>query len=378
MKLFKSLLVAPAALGLMSPLVANATEVNLNDISNYSDVDSIEFANSFSDDSSTDSTLLAGGEGLVDSHSHDSSFSETTTASFSADFLIGAEKGSDDSEAVTAGYSYGIGLTTSFTGEDSFNVTIDAGNAADGNLDELDGNGSGDGLIVDGINYTFPLGDKITAFVGDSEDGSMLYTTACAYSGVTNTLDDCAANSGPIGAGGGTAAGASFDIGNGFTSAIGYTGDGTNEGLMTSEGSDAFGANFAYTADSYGASVMYASVEGDDDTTFWTLNAYWTPSETGAVPSVSVGYEMGDPEAGGDTTQWFAGFQWDEMGPGTLGAAVGSNGPTVEDTDEFAMYEVYYAYPVNDSMTITPVVFIQEEADDEKDTGLMVKTSFSF
>jgi hypothetical protein len=347
------LLVAPAALGLMSPLVANATEVNLNDISNYSDVDSIEFANSFSDDSSTDSTLLAGGEGLVDSHSHDSSFSETTTASFSADFLIGAEKGSDDSEAVTAGYSYGIGLTTSFTGEDSFNVTIDAGNAADGNLDELDGNGSGDGLIVDGINYTFPLGDKITAFVGDSEDGSMLYTTACAYSGVTNTLDDCAANFGPIGAGGGTAAGASFDIGNGFTAALGYTGDGTDDGLMTSEGNDAYGVNFAYTGDSYGASVMYASVEDaedpDADSTFWTLNAYWTPSETGAVPSVSVGYEMGDPEEGGDTTQWFAGFQWDEMGPGTLGAAVGSNGPTVEDADEFAMYEVYYAYPVNDS-----------------------------
>ena len=36
MKLFQRLLVAPAALGLLSPLVANATEVNLNDISNYS------------------------------------------------------------------------------------------------------------------------------------------------------------------------------------------------------------------------------------------------------------------------------------------------------------------------------------------------------
>ena len=47
MKLFKSLLVAPAALGLLAPISASASEVNLNDISNYSDVESIDFANSF-------------------------------------------------------------------------------------------------------------------------------------------------------------------------------------------------------------------------------------------------------------------------------------------------------------------------------------------
>ena len=50
MKLFQRLLVAPAALGLISPLAANATEVNLNEISNYSDVESIELANSFDSD----------------------------------------------------------------------------------------------------------------------------------------------------------------------------------------------------------------------------------------------------------------------------------------------------------------------------------------
>ena len=47
MKLFKSLLVAPATLGLFAPMFANATEVNLTEISNYSDVESIEFSNSF-------------------------------------------------------------------------------------------------------------------------------------------------------------------------------------------------------------------------------------------------------------------------------------------------------------------------------------------
>ena len=65
MKLFHSLLVAPATLGLLAPLSANATEVNLNEISNYSDVESIEFANSFNNDESNLNPLLAGGEGLI-------------------------------------------------------------------------------------------------------------------------------------------------------------------------------------------------------------------------------------------------------------------------------------------------------------------------
>ena len=44
------------------------------------------------------------------------------------------------------------------------------------------------------------------------------------------------------------------------------------------------------------------------------------------------------------------------------------------------MYEAYYSYPLNDGMTVTPLVFVKENSttgvDDE--TGLMVKTSFSF
>ena len=39
MKLFKSLLVAPAALGLLAPLSVSASEINLDDISKYSDLE---------------------------------------------------------------------------------------------------------------------------------------------------------------------------------------------------------------------------------------------------------------------------------------------------------------------------------------------------
>ena len=161
MKLFQRLLVAPAALGLLAPLAANAGEVNLNDISNYSDVGSIEFANSFNNDLEED-TLLAGGEGLVDDNSYDGSFSETTTASFSADMMIGVLDdqdvgGSVYDDNVMTGYSFQIDLNTSFTGEDSLDISLDAGNSGAAGTAEFDGNGGGDGLAVDGVAYTFPV-----------------------------------------------------------------------------------------------------------------------------------------------------------------------------------------------------------------------------
>ena len=48
MKLFQSLLVAPAALGLLAPVSAEAVELNLGDISRYSS-DNVENISNFSD-----------------------------------------------------------------------------------------------------------------------------------------------------------------------------------------------------------------------------------------------------------------------------------------------------------------------------------------
>ena len=388
MKLFQRLLVAPAALGLLVPISANANEVNLNEISNYSDVESIEFANSFNDNTSTESPLLAGGEGLMDNHDHgpEDSFSSTTSASFSVDMAIGAVDGSTLGEAVTAAYGYQIDLSTSFTGEDALSVSLDAGagGIASGTgataLGELDLNAGGDALTVDGITYSFPLGEKATVLVGDSTDGSALYSTACVYGGFTNTLDDCGNASSAFTTTGTNSVGfsASYDIGNGFTGAIGYAGDGTStNGLMTKEGTDYYGGQLSYAADSYGASVTYANLESTDDTTVWGLNGYYTPDSS--LPSISVGYEMGDPTTAKDTTQWFVGLQWDEMGPGTLGVAAGSKGPITDGADELMAYEAFYTYTVNDSMSVTPAVFILENsAGTEDETGVVVKTSFSF
>ena len=138
MKLFQRLLVAPAALGLISPIAANATEINLNEISNYSDVESKKFANSFINDDSNNGALLAGGEGLVDSY--DGGFSSTTTASFSTNMYLGFEDtaATAGDDAVVAAYDIQIDLSTSFTGEDSLDISLDGGNAGVVGIDEFD------------------------------------------------------------------------------------------------------------------------------------------------------------------------------------------------------------------------------------------------
>jgi len=402
MKLFQRLLVAPAALGLISPIAANATEINLNEISNYSDVESIELANSFDSDQPNKSLLLAGGEGLADTDSYDGGFSETTTASFSVDFGIGAVDGKDTTTTVTDGdedlqatYGFQIDLNTSFTGEDSLDISIDAGNS-NGSLAEFDTNGeaattttltASDILTVDGVSYTFPLGGA-TAFVGDNTDGSMLFTTACVYGGPSNTLDDCANVTAGI-TGGGLSIGAAYDFDNGFTTAFGA--QFSEAGIATDETDDSYALNAAYIADNYGVSITYANVEDvNDNDTYMAFNGYYS-FDNGL--NISAGYEIGDLDNAlatvDETEAYFVGING-EVGPGELGIAAGTVGVQTETATgipDRMMYEIYYSYAVNDGMTITPLIYTKEAgeivngtavAGDLDETGIMVKTSFSF
>ena len=383
MKLFKSLLVAPATLGLLAPMSATANEVTISD---FTPAEELAITNSRVDGLEARMNNFEAG-----------SFSETTTASFSADFAIGAVDGTglttnntDGQEALEAYYGFQIDLNTTFTGEDSLDISIDAGNAG-GAVGEFDlngattdsaGNTTTDVLNVDGVAYTFPVGGA-TVMVGDNTDGSALFSKACVYGGPSNTLDDCGQIQAGF-AGAGTMVGASYDFDNGFTVAVGYAGDGSStNGLMTDEGLDSYGFNAMYTGDTYGISLTYATIEMADlnDNNHTALNAYWAPE---GFPSISIGYEWGvdgsEPADQDGLTSYFVGLQFEEVGPGTLGAALGPKISTPEDATEQLMYELYYSYPVNDGMTITPLIYHQENSavGVPDQTGLMVKTSFSF
>ena len=379
MKLFKSLLVAPATLGLLAPSFAFAGESNFNDILKYSDLESTYTVNSFVKEESTNSNLLAGGEGLVDDHSHDGGFSDTTTASFSADAVLGGIDGDTTTEATVFEYQFNIGLSTSFTGEDSLDIAIDSGSDSAATATNPMAFDTGAALSVDGITYSFPVGGT-SMIVGNDTDISASFTGACSYSAFTDYMGDCGTGN-TLGKGGnGVTATGSYAFDSGFSLAMGIssTSD-ASTGILTKEGTDSYGLEAAYTADSWGVALGYVSDDNNTsaETTSWGVNGTYT-FEGESLPSVSVGYETQET-SGTDSSGYFVGLTWPEVGPGSVSVGAATKGNFAESVSELMIYEASYSYSVNDGLTITPGVFIQETAAGSDDlTGVLVKSSFSF
>ena len=103
MKLFKSLLVAPATLGFLAPVAATANEVTIND---FNPAEEIAVTNSRVDGLEARLNNVEAG-----------SFSETTSASFGSTFYVGSVDSGDDDGATTFSYDFALDLNTSFTGE---------------------------------------------------------------------------------------------------------------------------------------------------------------------------------------------------------------------------------------------------------------------
>ena len=381
MKLFKSLLVAPATIGLLTPFSAFAGEASLNDIYKYSNLEHLDLANAFVNDEPKYNPLLAGGEGLVDSGSFDGGFSETTSASFSVDTVIGqidgaGDTGDNSNESTSFDFQFNIGLSTSFTGEDSLDIAIDNGSATASTMGGKMGFDTGTSLTVDGVTYSFPVGGA-TMVVGDSTDLSTLFTGACTYSSFTDlTPDDCGTGNSIGASGKGVTAAMSYDFDNGLTLAGGLT---SGQKEILGDNADAFGLNAAYSADSYGVALAYVSDDSgsaSDSTTYWGAQGYYTFD----LASLSVGFETSD-DGSTEKSGYFVGISFPEVGPGSVNVAAatynGTDGLFADSATEYLTYEASYSYPVNDAMTITPGVFIQERSAEDL-TGIAVKASFSF
>ena len=348
MKLFKSLLVAPATLGLLAPLSATANEVTIND---FNPAEELAVTNSRVDGLEARLNNFEAG-----------SFSETTSASFGSNFYIGAVESSATGEAVTFSYDFSMDLSTSFTGEDSLDVAVIGGNAGTTAVDGyMGGDNTSDALMLDGISYTFPLGGA-TIIVGDGVGVDDMNTGACAYSAFTDLLSDCGTSNVGGSADSGFAIG--YDFGNGFTIAGGAAGGDSTSGYFTEEDASTIGLEVAYTSDTYGLSIAYTDDEAD---TYYSFQGMLTPE---GFPSISIGYETDDDDA----DAIFAGLTFDEVGAGSVSIGIAS---TALSSDDYYQYELSYSYPINDGMTITPGIFIAETAG-EDETGVVVTTSFSF
>ena len=153
MKLFKSLLVAPATLGLLAPMSVTANELNLAEVSGYSSSEEVQNISEFyPQELAVTNSRVDGLEARLN-EVEAGSFSETTTASFSTDFYLGAVDGGTAATnyPIMATYGFQIDLNTSFTGEDSLDISLDAGNTSSDtkSVEEFDGNTGGGAVSVD-------------------------------------------------------------------------------------------------------------------------------------------------------------------------------------------------------------------------------------
>jgi len=337
MKLFQRLLVAPAALGLMAPVAVNA----------------------------------------------DGAFSSTTVVSGGSTFTVGSISDggtADNQEDLYMQYAYGLDLNSSFTGEDLFYVGVETGNAT-GPLANMDSatTGSSNRLRVHSVFYSFPVGNLAVTAGPLLDQDDVIAATLSAYSDAFRLGSMPWSTQGETGPGiaveyandNGVVASASFVSVDGSTSTMGIGGD---------NGDDVTTFTVGYNGDGFGGGLILTANDGENaaSTGYDTFGGgvYWSPEAIDAT--ISVVYDTQDPEgATEERSDLFVAIDY-EVGDGTLSAAYNStdiDGTTVNDTTGF---EISYAYPINDSMTITPGFFTVEDTTGEDDAGFVVETSFSF
>ena len=97
MKLFKSLLIAPATLGLLAPMSATANELNLAEVSDYSSSEEVQNISEFyPKELAVTNSRVDGLEARINEFEA-GSFSDTTSLDTKAIFAVGAvENDSDD------------------------------------------------------------------------------------------------------------------------------------------------------------------------------------------------------------------------------------------------------------------------------------------
>ena len=416
-------MVASTAVGILTPMAAQASEaLNLEGMSNYERkrsskakrFDSTTFTNEVSDEIATLKGRIDGLE-VKQNVIEAGGFSDTTTLDGKAVFSVGqadTDDGGFDGK-IQAAYTYTMNLNTSFTGDDNLYTRIKSGNHTGYSVTKSAqntylsaGNGNADALKVDKIWYSTPVGENNTIWIGPKiENYYMHATTPSIYKPVLKAFT-LGGNAAAYGASTSPGAGWAYKADNGFAFSSNFTTkDGHTKGLLTDEGATSWASQIGYTQPRYSVSaIMNQKYNGWSDSSYFTsddgalrpgdghstnigLRAWWRPEDTGtAIPSISVGYDTSETDAAtnSSTSAYFVGLNWQDMfsPDDRIGIALGQ--PQKQENDEVDpfLYEIYYEYKVNDSVTVTPTIFggtYENASDVETDmSGYVVNTTFKF
>jgi len=440
MKLFQQMLVAPAALGLLAPLAANAAEVNINDVASYATPSAQVTTAQFSDVVPGDWAYtalqnLSESYGCVDNAYTQNLKSGQALTRYEAAALVNAcldggiasadvsadaarltnefgtemaiLKGRVDGleykvQELSAGQfssstklTGGAVFTTGFvdTGASStdnkltseYNFTLDLNTSFTGN----------DGLyaqLVQGNQDELALESAETSSSGAVEVQSLFYSFPVGEFEVTAgpllDQDDVIAattsiyssnfrvNEMPWGAVG---------TGGGAGVAVSWANEnGFNASVSTVSTNGADATSGIWTKE--GTDIATYSLGYDSDN--YGGGLIYTDDDTdtsfgGGIyfrpdgfPTISLAYDSLSDADATDSSSFVVGLDY-EVGPGTASAAYESQDSAGTTTSN---YEFYYNYPVNDGVSVQAGVFVEENATSGVDdtTGYIVETFFSF
>lgn len=387
MKLFQKLIIAPALLGLFSPISATANELNLDEMSGYSSKDKV--VSNYITDFNTDEEFATNNTRIdsLDANLNNfeaGSFSETTSMSGSASFQLGGVDEGSVTQALTSTYSYSLDLNSSLTGDDNLYVGIETGNAGSVNFLTDDSVAGSDSLDVHSVYYQFPIGGFDVAVGPKLDNDDLMPTTTSAYSDKFfmagyALLESNAYLYGYTGPG--VAVSKNFENGFNTSGSLIGTGAATSAGLLTEEGMDIITLSAGYDGDNFGGGIVY--VDGDDycgivnsfisngcssvlGVSSLAINSigiggYWTPNE--GKTTISATANMLKPDVRGinidDITDYQIAVE-QQVFDGVLSASwktiplYNVVSSTDWNQDTLGTYlEFYYTYPINDSVDLT-------------------------
>jgi len=428
MKLFQKMLVAGTAMSLIAPVASQASEtVNIEEMNSY--VRSVKSSQRF--DSNTFQNDVKEGLAKVNSridglearqnNFEAGGFSDTTTMDGKAVFTVGALDVDDSITALNENtvfqYMYVMNLNTSFTGDDNLYVRIKTGNGPKDAAGEKtlpfnetvygtylsSANQNGDGLKVDKLWYSMPLGDSFTFTAGPKIENYYMHgTTPSIYKPVLKQFT-LGGNASAYGASTSPGAGLTWTGDNGLAISTNFTTKGGNSTGILTDNDTSWATQIGYTKPQYSISAIvnqkydgwgdgyFTTVdgkkrEGDGGSTNIGLRAWWRPAETGtATPSISVGFDTSETDAAtnSNTNMYFVGLNWQDIfqADDRVGLAFGQPQKREdESTDPFA-WEAYYSFQVNDSVNVTPAIFGGSDRNGSASsdlTGVVVETTFKF
>jgi hypothetical protein len=351
-------------------------------------------------------------------------FSTTTKLKGEVNFMLGGVPGLETNAGGNVGntafnYDLRLNFDTSFTGKDLLRTRLRSGNftndpfGSSSSLFKLDkAETTANQVEIDRLYYQFPVGESVTLTAGALVRNTEMAWVPSAYRSEILDFFTTAGAPGVYNKATGAGVGAQYVGKGGFVAGLNYVAQNGNDsttGVFDSDGALNFLAQVGYKASNWGLGVGYrygtegtrprsyngllgasGALANGQESNAVAVNAYWQPTESGWVPSISAGYgynfvsgTVGATDAT-NSDSWFVGLQWNDafVAGNAAGVAIGQ-APSAETAgvDDATLLEIFYKFQVTDNISITPALFYannNQRYQDSNKWGGVIQTKFTF